>query len=140
MRFRDKLLSFLMTRNGMDGLNMFLGAVIFFVMIVNAVLRLCGAIKVFLAFSLLEFLILGYLFFRYFSKRSPARRKENEVFMRVFRKVLGYFKLQKTKFRDRKTHVFRRCPHCHANLRLPKEKGKHQVRCPRCGVSFDVKV
>ncbi len=42
--------------------------------------------------------------------------------------------------KDTDTHVFRDCPACKATLRLPREKGKHTVRCPRCTKSFTVRV
>ena len=73
-----------------------------------------------------------WLFFRMFSRNIPARRRENEKFC-------GFFKLRKNKFRDRKTHVYRKCPKCKAMLRLPKSKGKHYVVCPRCKNRFEVK-
>ncbi len=133
MRFRDKLATFFYGRNGMDGLNLFLFAILFVLMIINA-------FKTFWTVFILESIVLIYLYFRYFSRNLAARRKENAAFLRVFRKISGFFRLQKTKFRDRKTHVFRRCPHCHANLRLPKQKGKHTVRCPRCTQEFKTKV
>ncbi|MBR5515382.1 MAG: hypothetical protein IKU52_04190 [Clostridia bacterium] len=54
-------------------------------------------------------------------------------------KINGFLKLSKNKFRDRKTHVYRQCPCCKANLRLPKAKGIHTVKCPRCFARFEVK-
>ena len=71
-------------------------------------------------------------FCRMFSKNIAKRRRENERFC-------GFFKLQKNKFRDRKTHVYRKCPSCKAMLRLPKAKGKHIVVCPRCKNRFEVR-
>ena len=76
--------------------------------------------------------LIVWIFFRMFSKNIPARRRENEKFC-------GFFKLRRNKFRDRKTHVYRKCPKCKAVLRLPKAKGKHTVVCPRCKNRFDVK-
>ena len=73
-----------------------------------------------------------WIFFRMFSRNIPARRRENERFC-------GFFKLRRNKFRDRKTHVYRKCPACKAVLRLPKSKGKHFVVCPRCKHRFEVK-
>ena len=133
MRFRDKLARFFYGRNGMDGLNLFLFAILFVLMVISA-------FRAFLTVYILQIIVLIYLYFRYFSRNLAARYKENAAFMRIFRKVLGFFKRQKVKFRDRKTHVFRRCPHCRANLRLPKQKGKHTVRCPRCSKEFETKV
>ena len=72
------------------------------------------------------------IFYRMFSKDIAKRRRENERFC-------GFFKLRRNKFRDRKTHVYRKCPDCHAVLRLPKSKGKHTVVCPRCKRRFGVR-
>ena len=76
--------------------------------------------------------LVWWMLFRNFSKNVAARRKENERFC-------GFFKLRKNKFKDRKTHVYRKCPKCKAVLRLPKAKGKHAVVCPRCKERFTVK-
>ena len=69
---------------------------------------------------------------RSFSRNILARRKENEEFCKFFR-------LRKNKRRDKKTHVYRKCPECKAVLRLPKAKGKHFVVCPRCKNRFKVR-
>ena len=71
------------------------------------------------------------IFWRMFSRNVTARRRENERFC-------GFFKLRRNKFRDRKTHVYKKCPSCRAVLRLPKAKGKHNVICPRCKNRFSV--
>lgn len=73
-----------------------------------------------------------YTFYRTMSRNIAKRRAENEKFC-------GFFRLIRNKFRDRKTHVYRKCPHCKAVLRLPKAKGKHSVVCPRCKNRFSVK-
>lgn len=49
-------------------------------------------------------------------------------------------KKKKSKLPKDKDHVYRICPSCKANIRLPKKKGTHTVRCPRCGVLFEVKI
>lgn len=76
--------------------------------------------------------MLIWIFFRMFSRNISARRRENERFC-------GFFRLRRNKFRDRKTHVYRKCRKCGAVLRLPKSKGKHYVVCPRCKNRFEVK-
>lgn len=76
--------------------------------------------------------LVSWMFFRMFSKNIVKRRRENEKFC-------GFFKLRRNKFRDRKTHVYRKCPKCKAVLRLPKAKGKHTVVCPRCKNRFEVR-
>ena len=76
--------------------------------------------------------LVSLLFFRMFSKNIVKRRAENEKFC-------GFFKLRRNMFRDRKTHVYRKCPKCKAVLRLPKSRGKHTVVCPRCKERFEVR-
>ena len=48
-------------------------------------------------------------------------------------------KIGKRKLTDRE-HVYKKCPHCRAQLRLPRKKGEHDVCCPRCKVTFSVKI
>ena len=85
-----------------------------------------------ISYSVISILLIFWMFFRMFSKNIAKRRRENEKFS-------GFFKLWKNKFRDRKTHVYRKCPKCKAVLRLPKAKGKHTVVCPRCKDRFSVR-
>ena len=85
-----------------------------------------------LSFMLLSWVLVGVIFYRMMSRDIAKRRRENERFT-------GFFKLMKNKRRDRKTHVYRKCPACHVTLRLPKAKGKHTVVCPRCKNRFNVK-
>ena len=69
---------------------------------------------------------------RMLSKKIYKRRMENEKFC-------SFFKLRRNKWKDRKTHVYRKCPSCKAVLRLPRSKGTHTVVCPRCKHRFSVK-
>ncbi len=71
-------------------------------------------------------------FYRMLSRKIDKRRAENQKFC-------AFFRLRKNKFKDRKTHVYRKCPSCGAILRLPKAKGKHAVVCPRCKTRFGVR-
>ena len=84
-----------------------------------------------LAYFALSMILIFVIFFRMFSRNIQKRRRENDKFC-------GFFKLRRNKFRDRKTHVYKKCPHCKAVLRLPKAKGKHTVICPRCKNRFTV--
>lgn len=47
--------------------------------------------------------------------------------------IKNWFRLQKRKFSERKTHRFFKCAQCKAALRVPRGKGKIKVRCPKCG-------
>ena len=83
-------------------------------------------------FMILEWTLVFVIFFRMMSRNIAKRHRENERFT-------SYFKLVRNKHRDRKTHVYRKCPFCKVTLRLPKAKGKHTVVCPKCKNRFEVR-
>ena len=91
-------------------------------------------------FSVLSVAAIVYAMFRFFSKNKYKRSLENLAFRRFIGSMSKKFSLIRDRFRDRKTHVYKKCPKCKAVLRLPKKKGSHTVRCPKCQNKFDVKI
>ena len=138
-KFKTKLQRFMYGRYGGDKLNnVLLGVYIFLILayyitsILLPVEALTARFFLDLAYYLLTASLIFLIFFRIFSRNVVKRRRENDRFF-------GFFRLRRSKFRDRKTHVYRKCPTCRAVLRLPKAKGKHTVVCPRCKNRFEVK-
>lgn len=132
-KFKHKLAGFFYGRYGNDTLNKVL-TVIYVIWLITFTI-----VDIFvnsIVFSIVGWCITLYFFiwvmFRTMSRNIYARRRENEKFC-------GFFKLKRNKFRDRKTHVYRKCKSCKAVLRLPKAKGKHFVVCPKCKNRFEVK-
>ena len=143
MNFREKLARFLYGRYGADSLYNALFVFELILLFVGTVLNILGNAAPVLALISIFFYVtaLGLLIwaiYRFFSRNIPKRRQENEAWLRFASK----FKRQKkpTLPLETPTHVFRACPKCRSVLRLPREKGKHQVKCPRCGERFGVKV
>jgi len=136
MNFRQRLARFFYGRYGIDGLYWFLFALYF---ILWLVLLFIPNITARLVLSLVQYTVLFYMLFRSFSRNIYKRRRENEVFMKLFSRVKGFFILTKNRLRDIKTHSYKKCPHCKAVLRLPKRKGEGSVICPRCKNRFIVK-
>ena len=131
--FRQRLLQFMSGRNGSDTLGNFM-------MIVALVLML---INLFVGSFLIGVSALGaliYSYFRMLSRNVYRRRTENAAFCRLWGRIKKWFSLQRNKWRDRKTHIYRKCPQCKNRLRLPKVKGEHTVCCPCCKHRFGVKV
>lgn len=120
---------------GVDKLGWFLFAVS---IVLTFIGNLCVSKIAVAVFNVLSFAAFVYFIFRFFSKNIYARQKENDRFMGVFGKVKGFFRLQKDRFKDRKTHVYKKCPHCKAVIRLPRKKGKNSVICPKCRERFYV--
>ncbi len=136
MRFREKLQRFMWGRYGIDGFYYGLFATYIFLWIAQGFVKI-NVVKALM--SIAGFVVLVYMIYRVFSKNIPARRKENERFMRAWKKVKGYFVLQKNKIRDIKHFTYKKCPACKSVLRLPRKKGKHNVVCPKCKNRFGVR-
>ncbi len=140
MRFRNRLMSFMYGRNGFDKFGRFLFILYLILVVIQWIISLFVPQIVSLILSSCIMLLAIYIFFRAFSRNLIKRQAENYKYMQFASKFKTFFSLQKAKFRDRKTHVYKKCPRCKAVLRLKKIKGKHRAACPRCGNSFDVRV
>ena len=88
---------------------------------------------------LIEMLICVFMIYRALSRNIYKRQNENMKYLKIRDKVKGKINLQKRKWADRNTHIYRKCPNCKAEIRLPKKKGKHVCTCPSCKKDFDVK-
>ncbi len=132
-KIKERLYRFMYGRYGGDTLNKVLIWVYAIWVIAFRIVELfSSSVWVSLFYWVSSASLFFWIMFRMLSRNIYARRKENEAFC-------GFFKLRRNKFRDRKTHVYRKCSKCHAVLRLPKAKGKHFVVCPRCQNRFRVK-
>lgn len=131
--FRERIARYMMGRYGIDRLYYFLMAVCFILIVINLFLNS-------LLISLLESALIIYAFYRVMSRNIYKRQQENEKFIKLADRPKKFINLQKCKKRDKGTHVYRKCPSCKNNLRLPKEKGEHTVVCPCCKHRFKVKI
>ncbi len=130
--FREKTVRFLSGRYGPD-----------------ALYYVCTALALAFAVAYLIFrrwflyppaiLLILWSAFRSFSRNKARRQRENAVFLRVCRRVGAFFKLNANRIAH-PDRVFRRCPACGAVLRLPRIRGRHRARCPRCSGAVDVRV
>ncbi|MCD8050092.1 MAG: hypothetical protein LUE89_00230 [Clostridiales bacterium] len=79
-----------------------------------------------------------YSIFRMFSRNYDKRRRENDWYLAKVGPILHGFRQKRAQMRD-KDHKYFRCPSCGQTLRVPKGKGKINVRCRNCGASFQKK-
>ena len=122
---REKLYRFMQGRYGNDQLNRFLMILV----LVCFVLSLFGLRP----FYLLGILCLVLSYFRMLSRNIYKRRGENAVYLRYEYKVKQFFATWKRDMAQRKTHHIYRCPSCKQKIRIPRGKGKIEIRCPKCG-------
>lgn len=131
--FFYKFAMFMQGRYKMDQLN--------YVLIISAILlSIINAFPRSLIIYIIELLLIALFFFRFLSKNIYKRGAENRRFLLIWGKVRDFFVLQKNRIKEFKTHVYIKCPYCKAQLRVKRLNGKHKVRCPRCGESFEKKI
>lgn len=123
---RNKMLTFMMGRNGMDALS---NALSWTAIIVMGISFFLPKQELRQAVSLIALAVLIYAYSRILSRDIAKRRQENAAFLR-------FFSQGKLRFQQRKTHKFYRCPQCKATLRVPKGRGKIQITCTCCGNQF----
>lgn len=81
-------------------------------------------------------LVLAVCYFRIFSRDIMRRRTENEWFLRLWHPAAKRISLAREAARDVQTHRHFNCPGCSQPLRVPRGRGRIEIRCPRCGYSF----
>ena len=129
---RERLARFMAGRNGNDQLNTFLLVVTVVLLLLSSIFtKKLGAILYPLTLALL-----GYVYFRMFSRNLYRRRAENEKFIRWRMKQAASLRLSKERWAQRKDYKFFTCPSCKTVLRVPKGKGKIKLVCRKCGTSF----
>ena len=131
--FKDRIAKFMAGRYGVDRLYYFLLGICCILIVINI---FANSIII----SIIEATLFVYSIFRVLSRNVYKRQQENEKFIKISDKPKQIYNLEKCKYRDRKTHVYKKCPSCKNNLRLPRQKGKHTVVCPCCKNRFDVKI
>lgn len=128
-------------RYGFDSLSLVL-AIIGMVLLKTNFLQIIGII------------FLGYSVFRIFSKNVYKRKQELMKYNNMLKKVSKQIgpltaKLNKYlqpvtksiqsykwRFGQRKYYTFYKCPQCKNTLRLPKNRGKLKITCPKCKFEF----
>lgn len=137
MKFKEKFNRFMYGRYGFDELSLAL-------LLISVVLSLSRLFVHNTALNLslyaLDVLLFVLVIYRMFSRSTYKRKSENAKFKKVIGKPASVIKLNINRIKYRKTHAYRKCPHCKNVLRLPKVKGKHHAACPVCGNSFEVNI
>ncbi len=148
-RFREKMYRFMYGRYGADDLYRFL-MVLFWVTWLAEIIAVTvipeGVAKSVAEAVFAVFLvsIVVWSTYRMISKNIYKRRRENERYLMargVARRLFCGNTSRKTRSgnRDDYAYIFRDCTKCGCTLRLPRRRGKHSVKCPRCSHSFFIR-
>lgn len=125
---KEKLYRFMQGRYGNDQFNQFL----LIASVISIVLSFFGS-SVFYPVALV---ILGYTYFRMFSKNTYKRSEENRKYLQVTAKMRLRIQKWKNEMQQRKTHHIYKCPSCKQKIRVPKGKGRIEIKCPKCQNRF----
>lgn len=116
-------------RRGLDqlGLAMLILSIVFIVL---------SRFWFYLLFSLLSLILLTLCLFRMFSRDAYRRQGENRRFMGFWEPMGRRFQGWRANLSDSKTHCHFKCPACGQKVRVPRNRGKIAIVCPRCRASF----
>lgn len=129
MIVREKFMRFMYGRYGLDTLGKYTIGAALAAMVLSNIFD-----NYMLALLSWAFLILAY--FRMFSKNVYKRSAENQTFLTKTQRLRGWFTTQKNLLAQRKTHHIYRCPGCKQKIRVPRGKGRIEIRCPKCSTTF----
>ena len=132
-KIKDAIIRFFYGRNGVDSLNKFI-----FVLYLAS--TLAYIITNHISAIILESVFLFILIYRTLSKKLYNRQRENEIYLNIVKLIKRPFLRFSHRIRDRKTHVYKKCPNCKKILKLKKVKGNHTVKCPNCKNAFNIKI
>lgn len=86
--------------------------------------------------DILSWILVIYTYYRIFSRNIYKRYGENQKFLTKTYKLRTWFDRQKRLLQQRKTHHIYKCPTCKQKIRIPRGKGRIEVRCPKCSTTF----
>lgn len=125
----QKLREFMYGRYGTDkiSLALFIGGFAFYTLYVFTRFRLL---------YLVSLILYGIAIFRTLSKNIDARRRENMKFEQLLWKLKNWWVGIRADFEERKTYKHFKCPSCGQKIRIPRGRGKVEIRCPKCSNRF----
>lgn len=126
---KDKLIRFMQGRYGADSLCKFLSGVC----MVFLVISLFSRNQIWFVLALAALI---YNYFRMFSKNIAKRYAENQKYLALTAGIRRSFAKKKNEMIQRKTNHIYKCPGCGQKIRVPRGRGRIEIRCPKCSTSF----
>ncbi|MCR5135959.1 MAG: hypothetical protein K6C12_02515 [Oscillospiraceae bacterium] len=132
---KEKMMQFMMGRNGNDSLNRFLLLADVLLLLIASLTK--GAVSRLLTPLALVLIVLTY--YRMFSRDVVRRSAENARYLQEKGRVLSSLRILRDRWQQRKDYKFFTCPACKTTLRVPKGRGRVKIVCRKCGNSFQGK-
>ncbi len=92
-------------------------------------------------FRLPFLMILSYLpfllcLYRIFSRNINRRRMENNQFFKLWFPVKKWMMQFSHRQKEAKYFRFYKCPNCRVRVKVPRNRGKIKIKCPKCTKEF----
>lgn len=130
---RERYERFMQGRYGLDEFGRFLWLMGVILLALSIVVLPIGLSHFFWIFGIAVWV---YDDFRRFSRNISKRYAENQVFLTKTAKIRALFARQMNLLGQLKTHHIYRCPGCRQKIRVPRGKGRIEIRCPKCQTKF----
>lgn len=125
---KERFYRFMQGRYGNDQFNRFL----MILALAAMVLSILWKPQLYLA----ALVLLGWGYYRMFSRKVYSRAMENQKYLAIRERVLCRLRREKRQLEQRKEYHIYKCPGCGQKVRIPRGKGKVEVHCPKCGKDF----
>lgn len=126
---RDFLRKLLYGRYGVD---QFSTAIV----ICSVVLSLLYTFTHWSVFYILSTASMLYAIYRIFSRNIAKRQKENAMWMSHSIKLNKFSHKLVRRVKDFPHYKYYKCMNCKQTIRVPRGKGRVEIKCPKCGYSF----
>ena len=127
--WKNKMMQFMQGRYGADQMGQMLSAVSMVFLIISLFSRNQ-------AWFLLAVIGIVYNYFRMFSKNISKRYAENQKYLKRTAGIRRKLASWKSQLAQRKIYHIYRCPGCKQKIRVPRGRGKIEIRCPKCNTRF----
>lgn len=127
--WKNKMMQFMQGHYGADQMGQMLSAVSMVFLIISLFSRNQ-------AWFLLAVIGIVYNYFRMFSKNISKRYAENQKYLKMTAGIRRKLASWKSQLAQRKIYHIYRCPGCKQKIRVPRGRGKIEIRCPKCNTRF----
>ena len=127
--WKNKMMQFMQGRYGADQMGQMLSAVSMVFLIISLFSRNQ-------AWFLQAVIGIVYNYFRMFSKNISKRYAENQKYLKMTAGIRRKLASWKSQLAQRKIYHIYRCPGCKQKIRVPRGRGKIEIRCPKCNTRF----
>lgn len=127
---------FMYGRYGSDEFSRFLLQCTLVTCILSVILSLFGLRSLSSICYWISIILIIYSYTRMFSRNIQKRYDENQKFLFKKMAFMKKFNSEKSIMKQRKEYHFYRCPSCNQRIRIPRGKGRIEIRCPKCSTTF----